>query len=113
MSQPIQTVVGIDVGGKAKGFHAVALRNSDFVDKTETTDPAVIIAWCRKQGATVVAVDAPCGWSQAGKSRLAERSLNIVNEPIHCFFPPMRNHALNNDVASTIGYSTVRDSTGY
>ena len=26
MSQPIQTVVGIDVGGERKGFHAVALR---------------------------------------------------------------------------------------
>lgn len=66
MNQPIQTVVGIDVGGEHKGFHAVALLGSIFVDKTTATDPAVIVAWCLAQKATVVSVDAPCGWSQTG-----------------------------------------------
>lgn len=85
MNQPIQTVIGIDVGGEHKGFHAVALRGSIFVDKTTATDPAVIVAWCLAQKATVVSVDAPCGWSQTGPSRLAERELELLGEKIYCF----------------------------
>ena len=33
MNQSIRTVVGIDVGGEGKGFHAVALQGDIFVDK--------------------------------------------------------------------------------
>lgn len=62
------TVVGIDVGGPAKGFHAVAM-NSRQLTKIDCTNPAKIAAWCHEQGATVVAVDAPSGWSESGKSR--------------------------------------------
>jgi len=97
MSQPIQTVVGIDVGGERKGFHAVALRGDTFVDKTTAADPAVIVAWCLDHKATVVSVDAPCGWSQTGSSRLAERKLQISKKQIYCFSTPMREHAENHD----------------
>lgn len=40
MSQPIQRVVGIKVGGETKGFHSVALWDSNFVVKTKATEPA-------------------------------------------------------------------------
>ena len=96
MSQPIQTVVGIDVGGETKGFHAVALLGSIFVAKTKATDPSVILAWCLEQKATIVAVDAPCGWSQDGLSRQAERELVLLDEQIYCFSTPIREHAGNN-----------------
>ena len=35
------TVVGIDVGGKRKGFHAVALRDGTFVDRITDPDPNI------------------------------------------------------------------------
>ena len=56
-------VVGIDVGSEQKGFHAVALQGGTFVNKTTTTDPAEIVAWCLDQRATVVAVDARYTWA--------------------------------------------------
>lgn len=93
MSLSDQTVAGIDVGGKRKGFHAVALRGKNFLEKITDTDPAVIVAWCLEQKATVVAVDAPCGWSKAGSSRQAERELFLFDEKIHCFATPTRAHA--------------------
>ena len=61
-------VVGIDVGGERKGFHAVALQNGTFVATLAHSDPAVIVSWCRQLKAVVVAVDAPCGWSAGGAS---------------------------------------------
>jgi predicted nuclease with RNAse H fold len=93
MSLPDQTVVGIDVGGKRKGFHAVVLRRGSFVNKKTDPDPAVIVEYCLEQKATVVAVDAPCAWSQSGSSRLAERELALVGEKIFCFATPTRARA--------------------
>ena len=93
MSVVKTTVVGIDVGGERKGFHAVALRSGAFVATLSDRDPAVIVRWCRKQNATVVAVDAPCGWSVGGSSRMAERSLAIGAQKIHCFATPTRARA--------------------
>ena len=90
---PSQTVVGIDVGGKRKGFHAVALQYGVFEIRT-STNPAVIADWCLEQNATTIAVDAPCGWSQSGSSRLAERKLEVAGARIHCFSTPTRAHAL-------------------
>ena len=87
------TVVGIDVGGERKGFHAVALRSGAFVATLADRDPTVIARWCQQQNATVVAVDAPCGWSAGGSSRLAERSLAIGAQKIHCFATPTRPRA--------------------
>ena len=86
-------VVGVDVGGERKGFHAVALQNGTFVATLAHTDPAVIVSWCRQLKAVVVAVDAPCGWSAGGASRLAERSLAIGAHKIHCFATPTRARA--------------------
>ena len=97
MSQPIQTVVGIDVGGEVKGFHAVALRGETFVDKTTATNPAMIVDWCLDHRATVVSVDAPCGWSQTGSSRLAEQELELLGRKIYCFATPTRERAVNHD----------------
>lgn len=92
----LMTVVGIDVGGRKKGFHAVALRDGAFV-KTTSPDPAVIVAWCFEQKATVIAVDAPCAWSQTGSSRKAEHDLRLFREKTHCFVTPTRERAENND----------------
>ena len=93
MSVVKTTVVGIDVGGERKGFHAVALQNGTFVATLAHSDPAVIVRWCRQLKAVVVAVDAPCGWSAGGASRLAERSLAIGGNKISCFATPTRARA--------------------
>ena len=88
------TVIGVDVGGVRKGFHAVALRAGMFVDKVTSSDPAGIAAWCVDHEACVVGVDAPCCWSVGGSSRLAERELN--QRGLHCFSTPTRKHARAN-----------------
>jgi len=93
MSKLIQTVVGIDVGGAVKGFHAVALQGDTFIDKTAATDRALVVDWCLEHKAIVVAVDAPCGWSQTGSSRLAERELELLGKKIYCFATPSRERA--------------------
>lgn len=95
MSQLTQTVVGIDVGGERRGFHAVALRDGNFVGIKTDPDPAVIVGWCLRHKATVAAVDAPCRWSQEGSSREAERVLG--RKGIHCFATPTRERALDRD----------------
>jgi predicted nuclease with RNAse H fold len=97
LSQPDQTVVGIDVGGKVKGFHAVALRDNAFVDKTSNINPAIIVDWCLAQGSAIVAVDAPCGWSQSGPLRSAKQELELQGSKIYCFATPTRKRAENNE----------------
>ena len=87
MSPDGEAVVGIDVGGERKGFHAIELRNGVF-EKMTSTSPAEIVKWCLDQNAKIVAVDAPCGWSQSGSSRLAEQDLKLGNNKIHCFATP-------------------------
>ena len=93
MSSRNQTVVGIDVGGPRKGFHSVALRDGVFA-KATSISPAEILEWCLAQKAQVVAVDAPCGWSQSGRSRQAERDLKLGKQKIHCFATPPLASAL-------------------
>ena len=88
MKRASSLVVGIDVGGERKGFHAVALRGGTFCATLADSDPAVIASWCRQLKAAVVAVDAPCGWSAGGASRLAERSLAIGANKVSCFATP-------------------------
>ena len=88
-----QAVVGIDVGGERKGFHAVALRNGVF-EKATSTEPAEIVRWCLQRNVSIVAVDAPCRWSQSTSSRSAERDLKLAGRKIHCFATPTRSHAL-------------------
>ena len=42
------TVIGIDVGGARKGFHAVVMREGVICGKKEDCDPKAIVAWCLK-----------------------------------------------------------------
>jgi predicted nuclease with RNAse H fold len=87
------TVVGIDVGGERKGCHAVALRDGLFVATQKSTNPSTIVDWCIDHTACIVAVDAPCAWSQNGLSRRAERELKMNGQVIQCFKTPMRERA--------------------
>lgn len=86
------TFVGIDVGGERKGFHAIALNDGEFLDKTVNLNPTAIVDWCLECNASVIAVDAPCRWSKSGSSRLAERELS--KQGIWCFSTPTNQRAL-------------------
>ena len=90
MTNP-QTVIGIDVGGDRKGFHAVSLRGGQIVGKKADRDPIAIVKWCLENEARVVAVDAPCRWSADRKSRAAERAIN--GQGLHCYYTPTRELA--------------------
>ncbi len=86
------TVVGIDVGGAPKGFHAVALNGGKYLRRCSTRDIGQLVDWCREVDAVVVAVDAPCRWSKDGRARLAERKL--MERGIWCFSTPTRRRAI-------------------
>ena len=94
MNHSNNTVIGIDVGGQRKGFHAVVLREGAICGTKTDCDPKVMVAWCVEQEAAAVGVDAPCMWSVAGKSRAVERELNQAH--IHCFYTPTRDRAEGN-----------------
>jgi len=94
MSHSNNTVIGIDVGGPRKGFHAVVLREGEICGTKTACDPKAIVEWCLEQDASVVGVDAPCMWSVADKSRAVERELNQAH--IHCFYTPTRERAQGN-----------------
>mgnify|MGYP001596118194 FL=1 len=93
MSTAKQTVIGIDVGGARKGYHAVAICNGIFAYKKADPDPAAIVRWCLNHNAAVVAVDAPCRWSLSGSSRQAEQELALYGKKIYCFATPTRKKA--------------------
>lgn len=85
-------VVGIDVGGPAKGYHAVALSGSMIAGKLHSRDAGEVARWCSAQSAAVVAVDAPCRWRLPGApARGAERELAAAR--ISCFSTPTRERA--------------------
>ena len=79
-----QIVVGVDVGGPRKGFHAVALRDGSYLSRSASKDAGWIVNWCRDIGAQAVGIDAPCRWSTDGRARPAER------QKIWCFSTPTR-----------------------
>ena len=87
-----KAVIGIDVGGSGKGFHAVVLRNGQFAPQHFTAATAVE-RWCMEQAAQVIAIDAPCAWATSGGSRIAERSLAVGGQTIQCFKTPARSSA--------------------
>lgn len=87
-----KTVIGIDVGGIGKGFHAVALRNGQF-EPRHFMQAAEVAFWCQAQAAQAIAIDAPCAWATFGGSRLAERLLAVGGETIQCFKTPTRTSA--------------------
>jgi predicted nuclease with RNAse H fold len=86
------TVVGIDVGGAKKGYHAVAFTDGKYVGHTTSGNVETIAVWVKEQGAQVVAVDAPCGWSTDGGSRPCERELQRIG--ISSFYTPTRERAI-------------------
>lgn len=84
-------VIGVDVGGPRKGFHAVALEGSRLVARHRTSDANALASWCLAQNACVVAVDAPCRWRGPGLARAAERELAAAG--ISCYFSPTEHKA--------------------
>ena len=89
-----QAVIGIDVGGARKGFHAVALSAGATAGQLATTDVQELAHWCRAViGAQLIAIDAPCRWSADGRARPCERELNAAG--IRCFASPSRQAALS------------------
>ncbi len=87
------TVVGVDVGGPRKGYHAVALGPRRSFVRFHSHSAAAIAAWCVEQQARAVAVDAPCRWRAEGqRARAAEREL--AAHRISCFSTPTRARAL-------------------
>jgi len=73
--EPGSIVVGVDVGGPKKGFHAVALQDGQHREQLSTPIAEEVAAWCRRFKASVVGIDAPCRWSLTGRARPCERAL--------------------------------------
>lgn len=86
-------VVGVDVGGRRKGFHAVAMDGTGFLARRQTSSVEQLAGWCRDEiGARLVAIDAPCRWRAGHGARAAEREL--LQQGIRCFLTPTRRAAL-------------------
>lgn len=83
---PPVRVIGIDVGGPAKGFHAVAMEGLQTVARWRGSNVAHLAEWCETQNAEIVAIDAPCRWRGQGPARAAEREL--ATEGISCYYAP-------------------------
>ena len=81
-------VVGVDVGGPKKGFHAVAFHDGHIFETSATLHAAEVVAWCRKLNVSVVGIDAPSCWSLTGLARPCERAL--AAEGLHAFATPDR-----------------------
>lgn len=90
-----EVILGIDVGGARKGFHAVALDVSREVvgEPLRLATAAEIGPFIARLNPTVVAIDAPCRWS-ANKSREAERAL--ARAGVRSFCTPSRARAQQN-----------------
>jgi predicted nuclease with RNAse H fold len=71
------TAVGIDVGGRRKGFHACAIRGDAVVAGPENlADVATAVAWVAALDPSTVALDSPKTCAPAGESsRADERAL--------------------------------------
>ena len=82
-------VVGVDVGGLKKGFHAVALRNGRFLETFSSRNALEVVTWCRKLKAFAIGIDAPCRWSRTGRARFCEREL--ARQGIFAFATPNRS----------------------
>ncbi|MFM2177253.1 MAG: hypothetical protein RL015_1351 [Verrucomicrobiota bacterium] len=99
------TVVGIDVGGYSKGFHAVALTGGVYREHKSFKDIAELVCWSvHERGAQMIAVDAPCGWSTDGRARPAEREL--MQKKIWCFATPSEKAAKERKERAARGETT-------
>jgi len=87
-------VVGVDVGGPRKGFHAVALYNGQYHEQLSTRIAQEAGAWCRRLKASVVGIDAPCRWSLTGRARPCERAL--AAEGLQTFATPSQTKGATN-----------------
>lgn len=79
-------VIGIDVGSRARGFHAVVLKGAQYLTKLNTSDTRALAEWCKDSGAKAIGIDAPCHWSSTGRARCAESEL--MKSGIWCFSTP-------------------------
>jgi hypothetical protein len=87
------TTVGIATGGERKGFHAGALSDGTTTDQLVTTDAQALCDWClNTHNALVIAIGAPCHWSQDGRMLTCEREL--MRQGMHCFASPSRKRAV-------------------
>ncbi len=92
--ESVPTVIGIDVGGSRKGFHAVALTGGAYAARLGTSEVQGLAHWCRSViGADWIAIDAPCRWSGDGRARPCEREL--MQRGIFCFASPSREAAVS------------------
>lgn len=83
--------VGIDVAGKAKGFHAVALIDGRF-EPFASKDTHEVAKWCLEHQPAVVAVDSPCSYAIGNqRSRQSERELRRVR--INSYSTPCKSLA--------------------
>jgi predicted nuclease with RNAse H fold len=82
-------VVGVDVGGSKKGFHAVALRGGQFFENFVSLDVREMVSWCQRLDASAIGIDAPCYWSRTGRARPCERAL--AAEGLHAFATPSQS----------------------
>ena len=59
-ARAVTSVIGIDVGGSRKGFHAVALSAGAYAGQLATTEVQELAHWCRALiGAQLIVTDAP------------------------------------------------------
>lgn len=86
-------VAGVDVGGRTKGFHAVAMRGDHILAQARLATPAEVLRWCLEHDVRTVGVDSPCAWSRSGGSRACERDLRLDGRLIQCFKTPTRERA--------------------
>jgi predicted nuclease with RNAse H fold len=84
--EPGSIVVGVDVGGPKKGFHAVALQDGQYRARLSTLMAEEVADWCRRLKASAIGIDAPCRWSLTGRARPCERAL--AAEGLHTFATP-------------------------
>ena len=84
-------VIGIDVGGQVKGFHAVALRDKEITERHHSEDAAAMRAWCVKHTPAAIGVDAPCRWRSGSRPRAADTEM--AREKIFCFATPYEDAA--------------------
>jgi predicted nuclease with RNAse H fold len=86
-SAPI--VVGVDVGGPKKGFHAVAIRKGKIIETYTAFNAREVVGWCWDLYVFTVGIDAPCCWSYTGRARPCERAL--AAEDMHAFATPSQS----------------------
>ncbi|TVS05876.1 MAG: DUF429 domain-containing protein [Cyanobium sp. PLM2.Bin73] len=90
----VSAVIGIDVGGSRKGFHAVALTGGAYAARLGSSEVQELAHWCRSVIAAYrIAIDAPCRWSSDGRARPCEREL--MQRGIFCFASPSHAAAVS------------------